>query len=829
MSGSCKNLDAVEIERLITLLHCIRCKIKKVVSNQLPDDIEKLLNISKGILNFDVDIETELLEWASHAKAVFCKVSHLLDLPENLSKILSQDTHGKQLFSHKESAYNEPCSQFNYIKHGKIPKSISFNFTKAYQEHSNVDQDHKEPFGVIHEQHVKMMKLKDQNLSLQKQLESLKIKNHQYEEILFEFGKVTVEETAKRNEERKSNVFHQIYGGQSSKAKKPNNYWLGRPIPRTSLVEVERCVTSVCSVDRTNSVPQATNESAAHPINTLVAKASISDQQHPNGAKAMAKGCNHHGKEKETGKLEALGKGDSLMTWKDWDDVSLASMQSSDLSFSSQQDNSRLSLSTTPSTPAAPTVNNNYKLLLPTLAQRLLSSEVVVLKDWAAQNFSIVITQLQNATDVFFQLDEKQVINASDLGRLCDFFESILRFDLMYIVDAFLLGDYSLLHQNSASKQQNTNSAHNSGHASTSGKVNLEPLSIHPAATAVLQTSEDVNLTAKPENSGGGLNFVHPPTQKASERRNAVGAHDPQPTMSSNLQTSNAKKNEARKVVGTIDLSSACTSVATTLYNNYKLLLLTLAQRLFSSEFVALKDWAAQNFSIVNSQNAFDLFFQLDEKQVINASDLGQLCKFFESIIRFDLVYIVDAFLLGDYSLLRQHPESRSMNGAQNSEHEFASGHEDPLSSHPAAIGVLQTSEYRNSVAKPQNSGAAQNSVHPQHQEASERRDIVGIQSSNQGYGILQGNHAGKNAPVSTKPKNCAGAGNFVPQQTEQASQNSSEEVNSNVCNEIANEYSSTIHEEQNHYHIAARFGTNTTVDVDTAGHPHLSKCILMF
>ena len=95
-------------------------------------------------------------------------------------------------------------------------------------------------------------------------------------------------------------------------------------------------------------------------------------------------------------------------------------------------------------------------------------------------------------------------------------------------------------------------------------------------------------------------------------------------------------------------------SVATTLYNNYKLLLLSLAQRLPSYDIVKLKDWAAQNFSIENPQNAREVFFRLDQKGIIHASDLSQLRDFFESIVRFDLVHTIDAFLLGDYSLLRQ-------------------------------------------------------------------------------------------------------------------------------------------------------------------------------
>ena len=116
-------------------------------------------------------------------------------------------------------------------------------------------------------------------------------------------------------------------------------------------------------------------------------------------------------------------------------------------------------------------------------------------------------------------------------------------------------------------------------------------------------------------------------------------------------------------------------SVATTLYNNYKFLLLLLALNLLSSDVVKLQDWAAQNFSINNTRNATDILLQLDQKGVINASDLHQLSDFFESIIRFDLVHVIDGFLLGDYNLLRQFSvktkrtsrKPGNNNGAQNS------------------------------------------------------------------------------------------------------------------------------------------------------------------
>ncbi len=143
-----------------------------------------------------------------------------------------------------------------------------------------------------------------------------------------------------------------------------------------------------------------------------------------------------------------------------------------------------------------------------------------------------------------------------------------------------------------------------------------------------------------------------------------------------------------------------------------------------------LKDWAAQNFSINNPQNATDVFLQLDQKAVINASDLSLLCKFFESIIRFDLMYIIDAFLLGDYSLLRQSPayKNRDATGAQNLRHAATSRtpgllnvvNTSQFSINPAARGTLQISEERNSATsrKTENRSRAQNSVSQQTQRA---------------------------------------------------------------------------------------------------------------
>ncbi len=196
-----------------------------------------------------------------------------------------------------------------------------------------------------------------------------------------------------------------------------------------------------------------------------------------------------------------------------------------DLSFSIQQDDSgreSVSLGNVPPTSVARTLYNNYKLLLLSLAQRLLSSEVVMLQDWAAQKFSI--NNPQNATDVLFQLDQKGVINASDLSQLNDFFESIIRFDMVYIIDAFLLGDYSLLRQTPAYKNRDATGAQNPRHAATSrtpgffNVVNTSQFSTNPAARGTLQISEDRNpaTSRNTENRSGAQNSVSQQTQRAA-------------------------------------------------------------------------------------------------------------------------------------------------------------------------------------------------------------------------------------------------------------------------------------------------------------------------
>ena len=90
-------------------------------------------------------------------------------------------------------------------------------------------------------------------------------------------------------------------------------------------------------------------------------------------------------------------------------------------------------------------------------------------------------------------------------------------------------------------------------------------------------------------------------------------------------------------------------------HNKNKNLLQSLAESLLTLEKEKLKIWAANNFLIDRDQSATDILFLLFfEKGVIKAAHLNQLCDFFSSIARIDLVYITEEFLLGNYNPLRQ-------------------------------------------------------------------------------------------------------------------------------------------------------------------------------
>ena len=108
-----------------------------------------------------------------------------------------------------------------------------------------------------------------------------------------------------------------------------------------------------------------------------------------------------------------------------------------------------------------------------------------------------------------------------------------------------------------------------------------------------------------------------------------------------------------------------------------------MSQRLLSSDVVKLKEWAEGTFSIDASQDAIDIFRKLDRQAVISASNLALLREFFEKILRIDLTHLIDCFMRGDYSLLRNTNYSFPRNGPGIPNRRFVSP------SPQSAIGTL--------------------------------------------------------------------------------------------------------------------------------------------
>ena len=86
-----------------------------------------------------------------------------------------------------------------------------------------------------------------------------------------------------------------------------------------------------------------------------------------------------------------------------------------------------------------------YKQLLLAIGHSLLSNDVIKLRDWAHEQFSVETNLI--ASETMFELDRKGVINPMNLSVLHVFLESILRFDLAHLIHQYCCGDYSNLRQ----------------------------------------------------------------------------------------------------------------------------------------------------------------------------------------------------------------------------------------------------------------------------------------------------------------------------------------------------------------------------------------------
>ena len=367
--------------------------------------------------------------------------------------------------------------------------------------------------------------LEDENLSLKKKVKSLQIHN---KEILLELGQITVEKTAKENEEKRSEYFRQLFhsslheekrfGTSNSRKDGWTHIFKQSSDPNSSS---RRPVTNRNpSPPILNGAEALVQENNLQPDNESKVTNDEKQKEFQGGSHESASTVSVNGDQQtatnqntpsiQSGE-QSSGEEEANQFRGNHDQAITSREDYGDLSFSVQQHDSgreSISLSNVPPTSVATTLYNNYKFLLLSLAQNLLSSDVVMLQDWAAQNFSI--NNPRNATDILLQLDQKGVINASDLHQLSDFFESINRFDLVHIIDAFLLGDYNLLRQSQASKKHTENLLQNHGHRA----ILRNPGFPNAASTRQfsMNTNRNLGTSMKSGNSNGAQNSL-PQTQ----------------------------------------------------------------------------------------------------------------------------------------------------------------------------------------------------------------------------------------------------------------------------------------------------------------------------
>ena len=471
-------------------------------------DLENSEISSFSSLNFEPDekpLQNYSKEKQKQEKQQYIKNVNLMiaQEPKNIEESL--------IFNEKKPARKECINRTVYKR-----KSKKVEMKVPAEDLSSLDEE-------IHTIELSDYEVEKNVRALKKEVYLLKVKN---QELMAELGQVMVEKAAKEREVRKFEFFQQIYRPSLTEAKQSvvstsndkaaTAYdTLGYPNDndttlRESSYANENASSSDC-FETSFSKTEATNENVDP---TSLVSTAVFSKKAVQGAESLVKETDHRPEKEEhvkgdkaistdknenknptTQKLpsvtskktasggEAVDQSGNATGASNASSISRgenieqsSTIQSYDsLSFSVQQDYSnekeKISLSNVPPTSVATTLYNNYKLLLLSLGQMLLSNDVSKLMTWATQNFPIV--NPQNATHVLFQLDENEVINASDLSQLRHFFESIVRFDLVYVIDTFLLGDYGILRQITASKKRDVNTQQTSQTGTTTRYRNL--------------------------------------------------------------------------------------------------------------------------------------------------------------------------------------------------------------------------------------------------------------------------------------------------------------------------------------------------------------------
>ena len=420
-----------------------------------------------------------------------------------------------------------------------------------------------------------------ENRYLRQKVESLEKKNG---EIMAHLGQLIFEQTAKESEGKKAAIFQKIYRPSLSIDKQSDNDKVSetaKPVRVNTnqngisqvasevLVQGARVMANGIIDERKQNPPVRKDVSNNKDSSNVESLRNISEpQRHRMRINSEASGGERVDEERNV--LAAVVSASSDRSQNA--EQRLTRQTSERLSFSVQQDYSNeseyISLGNVPSTSAPTsaltTVCYNYKLLILSLGQVLLAEDVTKLKEWAAQSFSI--ENAQNATHILLQLDEKGIINASNLRPLRHFLETIVRIDLVHVIDAFLLGDYKLLRSIPAFKIRPQSSQYG---ALLGGSSNIQPVARYGTGnTTYLQS-----MLSERSRENGNARHTSAPSWSSTARAAAYTSRSPNENQCTDDTLANPKT-----------IASACTKTSVVVTNGMKTskFLISAVKRLFN-------------------------------------------------------------------------------------------------------------------------------------------------------------------------------------------------------------------------------------------------------
>ena len=289
---------------------------------------------------------------------------------------------------------------------------------------------------LIHERESFLRENKNLNekvMKLTKELEELKV---EHRETLMELGEMSVVQTAEINKTSDAKIFQRIFHTAKSPPSTMENCeynsFLSSPM--------------IGSSEHVNQT-QASSSQMVHVLHCLPSTSQTKPARSAGGEFSFnARGMNDQTKGGESGQLQSNAshvETHSPLVPTGETAASSAENLSFPIQVNQLGEKESINLTDEPTSSITANVRNNYKLLLITVADSLLAGNSEKLREWANDHYSIEPNA--SATEVIFELDKKGVINAFDLSELRAFLESIVRHDLVFLIDEFCAGDYTSL------------------------------------------------------------------------------------------------------------------------------------------------------------------------------------------------------------------------------------------------------------------------------------------------------------------------------------------------------------------------------------------------